>query len=93
MNRSKSCLKYLEYSAMGLPAIYTDIEPYSAVIIDHFNGILIPNNDLDLWKNAMVELATDATARRKIALNCKENVVRNLLLNDHQFEWKSIIEK
>lgn len=93
MNRSKSCLKYLEYSAMGLPAIYTDIEPYSEVVIDHMNGILISNNDLDLWKSALIELATNANMREKLAVACKENVTNKLLLSDHQSEWKKVIEK
>lgn len=93
MNRSKSCLKYLEYSALELPAIYTDIEPYSEVVDDHLNGILVSNNDISIWKGAMIELATNVNIRQKLSVACKEDVTHKLLLSNHQSEWRNVIEK
>ena len=92
MNKSKSSLKFLEYSAMGLPAIYTEIEPYSEVVNDHSNGIIVPGNDLSQWKKAIIELATNSVVKQKLARNCKESLLHELLLSDHYFIWKKTIE-
>lgn len=40
-NRSKSCLKFLEYSAMGMPTVASKVRPYSDVIEDGVDGFLV----------------------------------------------------
>lgn len=67
LNWSKSALKYLEYSAMGLPAIFTEIEPYARVVNSHENGILIPGNSKDAWAEALVSLASDHQLAQRIS--------------------------
>ena len=42
-NRAKSALKYLEYSSLGIPGVYSKIEPYERVIDDGENGMLAAN--------------------------------------------------
>lgn len=92
LNWSKSALKYLEYSAMGLPAIFTEIEPYARVVNSHENGILIPGNSKDAWAEALVSLASDHQLAQRISNQCRTDVTANRLLSQHFGEWKSIIE-
>jgi hypothetical protein len=59
-NYGKSDLKLLEYSAVGLPAVYSSIGsaigPY-----DMIDGICAVQNREDLWYSAIKEMATDST--------------------------------
>ena len=92
LNWSKSALKYLEYSAMGLPAIFTEIEPYARVVNSHENGILVPENSKDAWTEALVSLASNHQLVQRISSQCRTDVTANRLLSQHFGEWKSIIE-
>lgn len=92
LNKSKSALKYLEYSAMGLPAIFTEIEPYVQVIDDHENGILVPENSQEMWVEALVSLATDSQLAQRLSGRCHADVINRYLLSRHFGEWKTIIE-
>lgn len=42
--------KYREYSALKIPAIFSNLEPYNDVITDGVNGFLA-DNTIDSWKN------------------------------------------
>ena len=53
-NRCKSSVKFLEYSCLGVPGIYSNIDPYSIVIKNNFNGLLAYTNDE--WKNSLRKL-------------------------------------
>ncbi|NMC66612.1 MAG: glycosyltransferase family 4 protein, partial [Spirochaetales bacterium] len=43
-NNAKSELKYIEYTALGIPGIYSDLPPYNSVVEDGLNGLLAKNN-------------------------------------------------
>lgn len=47
--------KYREYSALKIPAIYSDVEPYSRVISEGINGFL-SKNDITSWKNKILSI-------------------------------------
>jgi len=36
-NRSKSAIKFFEYTAMGIPGVYADLAPYSSFVRDGYN--------------------------------------------------------
>ena len=40
LNRSKSDLKFLEYSALGLAGVYAALPPYEGTVVDGQNGLL-----------------------------------------------------
>lgn len=92
LNRAKSDLKYLEYTALGIPAIYTLIEPYRNTVQTMDNGILIANNDEDAWCEAMVELASDNALRAKMARKAVEDVSANRLLSNNFDQWRRVFE-
>ena len=54
-NQYKSPLKFLQYSAVGLPGIYSNVSPYREVITEGINGILV-DNDPESWKKAITQL-------------------------------------
>jgi glycosyltransferase involved in cell wall biosynthesis len=43
-NRSKSGIKFLEYQALGIPVVASNLPPYSDVILDNADGLLVDNN-------------------------------------------------
>jgi glycosyltransferase involved in cell wall biosynthesis len=48
-NRSKSNLRWLEYSALKIPTVATDISHFRQTVRNGEDGFLIKNNDLDEW--------------------------------------------
>ncbi len=82
-NHAKSCLKYLEYSAMGIPGVYTDIEPYRAAVKDGVTGFLVKENNVDQWVECLYKLCISASLREKIAVNAQNDLRENYLLKDH----------
>ena len=69
-NKSKSNIKWLEYSALGIPTIASNVEPYKN-IINYENGFLLDNNN-ELWYNTIVKLIENKELRNRIGTNAKE---------------------
>lgn len=63
-NRGKSELKYLEYSALGIPTVASDIPPYSPVIEDGKTGYLAKTEAQ--WVKRLCQLVEDEELRKKI---------------------------
>lgn len=82
----------MEYTALGIPAIYTLIEPYRNTVQTMDNGILIANNDEDAWCEAIVELASDDALRAKMARKAVEDVSANRLLSNNFDQWRRVFE-
>ena len=51
-NRAKSGLKFLDYSALGLLSICSDVESYRSLVVHKHNGLLIKNQEDD-WYQAI----------------------------------------
>ena len=62
-NRCKSFIKYLEYSAMGKPGIYSRITPYESVVNHGENGLLASTSEE--WEHMIIQLIEDRDLRRK----------------------------
>lgn len=79
-NYGKSDLKLLEYSAVGLPGIYSSIGngigPY-----DMTEGLLSVKNEEDLWYSAIKELTSDKNKWEKY-LNAGKTELNNRWLED-----------
>ena len=65
-NRAKSNLRWLEYSALKIPTVATKISHFEQTITDGKDGLLIPNNDLGLWREKLEYLINDESARKQI---------------------------
>jgi len=63
-NASKSDLKFLEYSALGLPGVYSDV-PAFATCEDGVTGLKAANT-VEAWSKALIRLCTEATLRSRV---------------------------
>ncbi len=61
----------IEAGAMGIPAIVTDINGSREIIVDGFNGAIIPPRDSNSLLKAMQIFATDPELVEKLARNCR----------------------
>ena len=78
-NRQKSYIKFLDYSALGLASICTDIEPYRAVVRHGENGLLV-SNDPEAWYAAIKILIEDPTLRARLAAQAFQDLTKKYIL-------------
>lgn len=84
-NRSKSAIKFFEYTAMGIPGIYADIPPYSKVIRDGHEGLLAQTTDQ--WFEKIALMIKNPELRQRIIENAQESVQENWMMSTHAPEW------
>lgn len=65
-NRGKSNLRWLEYSALRVPTVATDISHFSQTVIDGQDGLLVKNNDLAQWKQYLTMLVRSQKLRQSV---------------------------
>jgi glycosyltransferase involved in cell wall biosynthesis len=63
-NASKSDLKFLEYSALGLPGVYSDVPAFSTVE-DGVSGLLAANT-VESWASALARLCGDVALQGRL---------------------------
>jgi glycosyltransferase involved in cell wall biosynthesis len=78
-NRQKSYIKFLDYSALGLASICTDIEPYRAVVRHGENGLLTAN-DPEAWYEAIKTLIDDPALRARLAARAFQDLTEKYIL-------------
>lgn len=76
-NRSKSNLRWLEYSALRIPTVATDISHFSQSVESGRTGFLIKDNNLDAWKTTLEELIASASIREQIGRNAYQRVKKD----------------
>lgn len=91
INLSKSELKYLEYTGLRVPGIYSKIGPYEEHIIHGYNGLLVENNNVGEWKSNIIELINNLELRNEILCNAIEDVNNNHSINDSINSWNRIL--
>lgn len=64
-NSCKSCIKYIDYGSLGIPAVYSHTPVYSNVVTDNLTGLLIKNENSN-WLDAMTRMLNDAELRQRI---------------------------
>ena len=72
-NRAKSSIKWLEYSAAGIPGIYSDIEPYKASVTHGENGLLVERSAA-AWKQSILGLIDDPHRTQRLIDNAQHAV-------------------
>ncbi|HUB49848.1 MAG TPA: glycosyltransferase [Acetobacteraceae bacterium] len=65
-NRCKSAIKTLDYAALGLAVVASDVAPYRGSLADGPGGMLLPNRP-EAWFAALSRLVRDAELRRGLA--------------------------
>ena len=80
-NQGKSNLRLLEYGALGIPVVCTDIDPYQN------SPACRVANTVKAWTTALRERIYDAEARECEGIAMREWVHRNYMLEEHLEEW------
>lgn len=63
-NKAKSNIKYLEFSALHIPGVYQDMEPYNKDVKPGFNGFLA--KDSGDWLKCIRRLVQDEALRKEM---------------------------
>jgi len=87
-NICKSPIKFFEYTSLGVPVVFSAIEPYSEVIIHGSTGLLAQS--LEEWKNCLVDLIENPTLRYELVQNAQKYVGENWLLSKNISKIKNI---
>jgi len=77
-NHHKSDLKFLEYTGLGLPGVYSDVEAYASVSDGHTG--LLADNDVVAWRDALLRLGADASLRDQLRAAAWSQVTGSRLL-------------
>lgn len=91
-NKCKSYIKYLEYSIIKSAGIYSNLEPYSSIIINKYNGIIIDNNESS-WYKAIKTLIKNEKLRKNIAKNAHKDVIKNFTIKKNYTHWYNLYNK
>jgi len=91
VNRGKSAVKFLEYSALGLPGIYSAMGEYAKIIKHNETGILLGSNENEAWIEAICKMAIQPDLRETLAVNANRYVQDNYLLKNNVHKLMSII--
>ncbi|HLC01770.1 MAG TPA: glycosyltransferase [Anaerolineales bacterium] len=90
-NRCKSALKFLEYSSLGVPGVYSRVAPYESVVRQGENGFLASNEHE--WETQLSLLIEDAGLRSRVGTQAQLTVRDNWLLSEHGGEWADTLAK
>ncbi|MFZ6026443.1 MAG: glycosyltransferase [Chloroflexota bacterium] len=86
-NRCKSAIKFLEYSALGVPGVYSNLPPYADVITPGQDGLLA--DGLDPWLAHLVALIENDELRRQMGRAAQETVRHKWLLSSQGTVWEA----
>lgn len=87
-NRCKSPIKFFEYSALGAPGVYIDLEPYQGVIRQGENGFLA--GSIPEWFQHLDALVSSEDLRYEIASRAQETLRENWMLSSHAAELREV---
>ncbi len=69
-SRAKSNIKLLDYAALGLPIVASDVLPYRGTL-QGIDGVRLVENDALAWVEALSELIVDTQARKAGGRTCR----------------------
>lgn len=90
-NSCKSAVKFLEYSALGVPGVYSRIAPYQRVIHQGVNGFLA--SSLEEWEECLVKLIENPSLRHSIATNAQKTIRDEWLLSNNATRWLQVFQE
>jgi glycosyltransferase involved in cell wall biosynthesis len=89
-NRGKSNLRWLEYSAMGIPTVASPLPHFVQSIEEGKTGFIA--NTKDEWKTNLKNLIADKILRRAIGLNARKEVETNWSIRTLRDRYKTVLE-
>jgi glycosyltransferase involved in cell wall biosynthesis len=92
-NRSKSNLRWLEYSAMRIPTVATDISHFSQTVRNGVDGILIKENKLEDWVTKLGLLIRDTALREQLGRQAYKRVKKDFNLKNNAPKYVRLLKK
>jgi len=89
-NRAKSSVKFLEYSALGIPCVASRVRPYEDVVTHGVNGFLA-RHTAD-FRRYLRLLVTDARARAEIGQAARATVHAGHTIAHRAQQWRQVLE-
>ena len=89
-NRCKSPLKFFEYSALGAPGVYSNLETYSGIVSHGKNGLLA--SSLDEWTDSLVQLIENNELRLQMTEAAQATIREKWLLSNNAFRWSDAFQ-
>lgn len=80
----------LEAGAMGLPSIVTDINGSNEIIIENFNGTIIPSQNSIALENAMRIFLKQRDMVKKMATNCRKHIAEKY---PREYVWQEVLNE
>jgi glycosyltransferase involved in cell wall biosynthesis len=94
-NRSKSPIKFFEYTALGVPCVCSTASPYRDVVEHGVTGFLADTHEQ--WQHVLELLINDGDLRLRIARQAQQHVRENWRLSTNAMKWadayQSIVER
>ncbi len=90
-NKCKSELKYIEFSALGVPVVASDVNVYNESIENGVTGFLV--NDEDEWVEKLSLLIENPVLRNGIVNNAREDILNNYSLQSRVNQWDEIFKR
>ncbi len=89
-NRAKSPLKFFEYSALGVPGIYSRLDPFDQVITHGQDGLLASSQEE--WLENLLLLIRNPDRRTELALSAQETIRSKWLLSQNAHRYLDIYQ-
>jgi glycosyltransferase involved in cell wall biosynthesis len=90
--RCKSDIKFLDYSLMGIPGIYSEVESYRTTVKPGETGLLAGERSA-AWYEELCRLADDSDLRAHIRQNAFRHVHRERVLEHCVSQWQRVIQE
>jgi len=91
-NRAKSNLRWLEYSALSLPTVASEVYPFKNSIEHGKTGFVIGNSN-KVWYDTLKDLIQDKEKRVKVGQEAYKEVKKNYNLEEVSKGYLSILKE
>lgn len=88
--RCKSDIKFLDYSAIGVPGIYSRVAPYENTV-RHLETGYLASNDTESWVEALDRMIEDDSLRLRLARKGQEYTLSTRTLQQCADQWRKAI--
>lgn len=90
-NACKSAIKFLEYTAIGAPGVYSRITPYTSIIDHEIDGMLAASTEE--WVDALSKLIESPALRLEQIRNAQAKIKQSWLLSQHLDKRLSVYDQ
>lgn len=90
--KSRSNIRLLQYSALGIPAVVSDFGEYGKALKDGFPAISVVGNDESAWAEAIQWYIDNPVQRIKMGKKAKEYATAKYNIKNNVYRWKEVYD-